>query len=144
MKGENEMDKESLKIELRKELSSFEIPEKDIPQIINRYEGVRKNKVFRDLLRANKKRDLRELKNILWLLDNSSENFVLSIIEDLALLYDSADYIVDILSNLKNEEERSWMFTCIVWYKAMEPEENLPKFFIYVSEHIREFMENDE
>ena len=30
MKGENKMDKESLKIELRKELSSFEIPEKDM------------------------------------------------------------------------------------------------------------------
>ena len=84
------------------------------------------------------------LKIILWLLDNSSEDYVLDIIDDLALLYDSAYYIVDILSNLKNEEERSSMFTSIIWYKAMAPEEYWPNLFIYVSEHIREFMENDE
>lgn len=138
------MDRKSLEREIIEELSSFEVCEKDIYPIINRYEGIWKNKVFRDLLKANKKRDKEELEAILWLLDNSSEKFVLSIIDDLALLYDSAYYIAGILSNLKNEEERLCMFTCIVWYKAMEPEEDLPKFFIYVSEHIREFMENDE
>ena len=127
------MDRKSLEREIIEELSSFEVCEKDIYPITKRYEGVWKNKVFRDLLKA-----------ILWLLDNSSEEFVLSIIDDLALLYDSAYYIAGILSNLKNEEERLRMFTCIVWYKAMEPEEDLSRFFIFVSEHIREFMENDE
>ena len=138
------MDRKSLEREIIEELSSFEVCEKDIYPITKRYEGVWKNKVFRDLLKANKRRDKEELKAILWLLDNSSEEFVLSIIDDLALLYDSAYYIAGILSNLKNEEERLRMFTCIVWYKAMEPEEDLSRFFIYVSEHIREFMENDE
>lgn len=141
--GGEKMASDNIDLELGKVLKKFCFNERDICSILEKLGGKWKKKILLDFSKKVKNRNKNEIEKMIDLIDSSTEKYVLSIIGELAPVYDRVECITEILSNLKTEDERLDYLAKLILYSSVFPKNEWPKIFYYSAIYVRQLNEKD-